>query len=223
MPRTMTDTAPPDSQLWDRWLQICPDTPAGQDAWIDVVNRWSEPHRKYHNLHHLLQVLQVIDALDDPPLTDEQRWQVRAAAWFHDVVYDPAESDNEARSAQHAAQQLTAIGILAAQIAPVLALIRMTMDHKVTEADPAALNLHDADLSILGQSPAQYLDYVNDVRSEYVHMPDDAFRTGRSAILTEFLHRERIYLGTDAYRLFESQARINIQAELAIYSPEAAN
>lgn len=224
MPRMMTDSASTDSQLWDRWRQVAPDSTVGQDMWIDLVTRWSEPHRAYHNLNHLLQVLQVIDALTDPALTtnlaltDESLWQVRAAAWFHDVVYEPAASDNEARSADHAARQLLRIGAQEAQIATVRALISMTIDHHVTDLDPAAVILHDADLSILGQSAAQYLDYVNGVREEYSHIADEAFRIGRSTILTGFLNREKIYLGSDANRRFEARARINIQAELAIYS-----
>ncbi|MEO6956286.1 MAG: hypothetical protein ABI137_06025 [Antricoccus sp.] len=220
----MTNFASTDSQLWDRWRQVAPDSTVGQDIWIDLVTRWSEPHRAYHNLNHLLQVLQVIDALTDPAvttslaLTDESLWQVRAAAWFHDVVYEPAASDNEARSADHAARQLLRIGAQEAQIATVRALIFMTIDHHVTDLDPAAVILHDADLSILGQSAAQYLDYVNGVREEYSQIADEAFRIGRSTILTGFLNREQIYLGSDANRRFEARARINIQAELAIYS-----
>lgn len=224
MPRMMTSLASTDSQLWGRWLQVSPDSAVGQDMWTDLVTRWSEPHRAYHNLNHLLQVLHVIDELTDPArttdpaLTDESLWQVRAAAWFHDVVYEPAALDNEARSAEHAAQQLLRIGAQEAQIAPVRELITMTTDHHITDLDPAAVILHDADLSILGQSAAQYLDYVNGVREEYSHIADDAFRIGRSTILTDFLNREQLYLGSEANRRFEARARINIQAELAIYS-----
>ncbi len=43
--------------------------------------------------------------------------------------------------------------------------------------------LLDADLAILGADPAAYSAYVAGVRSEYRHVDDDDWRTGRAAVL----------------------------------------
>ena len=45
----------------------------------------------------------------------------------------------------------------------------------------------EADLAILGADPSDYDAYVNGVRAEYAHVPDAAWRTGRSAVLEGLL------------------------------------
>ena len=74
--------------------------------------------------------------------------------------------------------------------------------------------LFDADLAVLGDRPARYAEYAADVRAEYAHVPDPAFRSGRAAILRGFAERPRIYLTPTAYALWESGARTNLATEL---------
>ena len=70
-------------------------------------------------------------------------------------------------------------------------------------------------LTVLGAAPARFAQYVRQVRAEYAHVPDAAFRAGRRAILAGFLARPRLYL-TDAYRAtLEARARGNLAAALA--------
>ena len=52
--------------------------------------------------------------------------------------------------------------------------------------------LSDADLAILARAADRYQDYAADVRREYAHVPDPAFRSGRAAILAGFAARTRI-------------------------------
>src|SRR3954469_6456727 len=73
-----------------------------------LLRRWSEPHRGYHNVDHLAAVL---DTIGEYAATAGDADAVRLAAWYHDAVYDPARADNEAASAALAVTELTALGV----------------------------------------------------------------------------------------------------------------
>src|SRR4051812_36368693 len=64
-----------------------------------LAQRYSEPHRHYHTLDHLLAMLDTLAAL---PLPAASQPAVQLAVWFHDAIYDPKASDNEERSAAFA-------------------------------------------------------------------------------------------------------------------------
>ena len=65
-------------------------------AGANLLGRWAEPHRAYHDLAHLDEVLTRVGLLAGEA---DDADAVRLAAWFHDAVYDPTAADNEERSA----------------------------------------------------------------------------------------------------------------------------
>ena len=198
----------------------------GDDPTIDaVLARYREPHRRYHTVVHLARVVRDVDELlhTEPTVGDPDA--VRAAAVFHDVVYDPRASDNEARSADLAVDRLTGLGWSAERTAHVRDLVMATAGHETpagsgptgdpTEDPTAVAVLLDADLAVLGTSPAVYQAYVRGVRDEYRHVDDDGWRQGRAAVLRTFLDRPRIYRTPTMYDRAERRARANLAAELA--------
>ena len=85
---------------------------------------------------------------------------------------------------------------LAGRMAPaaldvVEALIMATKTHH-PGVHPDAPYLIDIDLAILGAEPADFDAYDAAIRKEYAHVPDDAYRAGRTRVLQSFLDRERI-------------------------------
>lgn len=196
------------TRLWLLWSAYAGDDEGSKAEWSVLIERWSEPHRAYHTLEHLLLMLELLDAEDAEPAT-------MLAAWYHDAVYDPASSSNEADSARLAEEGLSRIGL--SELAPrVRDLVLMTAEHQRPDGDAQAALLLDADLAILGQPPALYLRYVEGVRAEYAHVSDDDFRTGRTAILQGLREREQLF-EHPAFSALEDRARANIQAELAVY------
>lgn len=171
----------------------------------ELVQRWSEPHRHYHTLEHLDECLAWLDHVGGSDV-------LAVALYFHDVVYDPARSDNEAASA--ALFERLAVGIDAALVARVSALILSTAKH-ASELGEAAL-MSDIDLAILGASPARYERFERDVRREYAIFDDAQWRVGRSRVLRGFLERMSIYQ-TPAFERLESQARDNLARAVARY------
>ena len=185
----------------------------GGDASLEpVLDRLREPHRRYHDAEHVAAVLHHVDEIvDAEPIARLDL--VRAAAIFHDVVYDPRAADNEARSADLAAA-LTAdeLGWSVDDTEVVRRLILATADHEAQDALEAVLL--DADLAIIGAPAAAYARYVVGVRAEYAHVDDAGWRAGRAAVLQSFLDRPTIYATETMRSRREEQARVNLRAEL---------
>ena len=176
----------------------------------ELVARWSEPHRHYHTLEHLAFMLSVIDAAD----FDGTRKPARAAAWFHDAVYDPTRVDNEMRSAELAAEKLGGLGLGRDKIAEVVRLVYLTATHHVEDGDANGALVADADLAILGSDPDTYRAYAKAVREEYKHVPDDLFRSGRVGVLKKILELPAIYHLSAHRTTWEARARTNIEMEI---------
>jgi predicted metal-dependent HD superfamily phosphohydrolase len=201
----------PEVELRRTWQRI-----AGRrhdDVLDGLLARHREPHRRYHTAVHVMWVCRHVDRLSqEHALADGDA--VRVAALFHDAVYDPRSSTNEADSATLADARLADLGWAADRRAAVRRMIEATAGH----GDPADLDtavLLDADLAILGAAPGEYRAYVTGVRAEYGHVPDDAWRTGRARVLESFLERPAIY-ATDTMRAErEVRARANLGTELS--------
>jgi predicted metal-dependent HD superfamily phosphohydrolase len=193
------------------------------DGCVDgLLIRYGEPSRHYHTATHIMWVLRHLHDLASASVR-ELSSELIAAALYHDAIYDSRAADNEARSAALAARELSEIGWSAEQCAAVEALIITTAGHVAAEASPLAGRdnddeanmLLDADLAILGSEPGAYSAYVHGIRSEYIHVDDDAWRSGRARILQQFLDRPRLFATEYMYTAREHRARANIAAELA--------
>lgn len=184
-----------------RFLALGPANVA--EKWLrDLEARYSEPHRHYHTLAHVEHMLELL------PHADET---VVAAVWFHDAVYDG--NANEERSAVLAREALQELDLAEEKIALVERMVLATKKHEQADLPEPALAFLDADLAILGSEKARYDEYVRQIREEYAHVPDDAFRAGRDAILRRFLERPRLYFKEGFYARFEAKARENMTAE----------
>lgn len=181
----------------------------------DLMRRWAEPHRTYHDGRHLAETLTALDLIDEP-LTEAERAQVVLALWFHDAVYDATDpSGNEEASARLAESTLPGLGVAPGDVAAVAALVRDTTAHEVTVTSGPRAVLHDVDLWILAAPAERFDEYCEQVRAEYAHVPDDDFGSGRAAVLAPFAAREAIYRTSTARARWETAARENLGRELA--------
>lgn len=174
---------------------------------------YAEPHRRYHTRAHIEDCLAELNALEG--LSGPERRLLTWAIWWHDAIYEPSRSDNEALSAEMAERDLAAMGVSPAERAEVARLIRLTAGHTVEPNDPLGAVLVSIDLSILGRAPETYDRYAAAIREEYGFVPDDAYRLGRAAVLQRFLEAPVLYPAPRLRERFEAQARDNIARELA--------
>lgn len=175
---------------------------------------YAQPHRRYHTRAHIEQCLALLEKV--PDLTDSERQILTYAVWWHDAVYDPKASDNEARSADLAKAALRDVdGVSIHARDEVARLIRLTAGHQVEEGDRLGEILVSIDLSILGAPAERYDAYARAVREEYAHVPDDLWRTGRAGVLQRFLDAPVIFPDPAFRDWLEPQARENLARELA--------
>ena len=201
--------------LPEAWIRAAAAVGARSDvaqAGADLLGRYAEPHRRYHDLAHLADVLRHVDELADHA---RDVHVVRMAAWFHDAVYDPTAADNEERSAVLAQTTLAELRVEDSIAAEVARLVRGTADHAPEPGDLDAAVLCDADLAILASGPERYQVYVEAVRAEYEHVDDRTFAAGRAAVLRGLLARDPMFSTPTGRDRWESAARANVTSELA--------
>lgn len=177
-----------------------------------LLQRWAEPHRRYHDLRHLQEVLAALDVLTEPGTPPPA---VRLAVWFHDAVYLARPGDDEEDSALLATEVLTGLDVPARTVADVARLVRLTTVHEPGPDDGAGALLVDADLAILAADPDRYRQYATAVRAEYAHVPDDAFAAGRAAVLDRLLQHPALFHTARGRAEWEPAARANLSAELS--------
>jgi predicted metal-dependent HD superfamily phosphohydrolase len=188
---------------------------AGPAVLDDLRGRYAEPHRAYHVWAHVQALLGWADGLGDALL---DRGMVDAAILFHDAVYDPRRSDNEARSAALLAG-CADLSLTGTQRRDAECLVLATAAHLPPKDLDTALRSDlelflDMDLSILGATREKFDVYERRVRFEYAHVADDDFAHGRCAVLTSFLNRPTLYFSVWGRDMFEAQARRNIDRSL---------
>jgi predicted metal-dependent HD superfamily phosphohydrolase len=200
-------------KLYNRWTNFCAEIGAINQFSVDTVFEWielayTEPNRQYHTLSHLNQCFEELDQTNWTPA-------IEFALWFHDIVYDPSQFNNEEESVKIA---INAMGLLQiSQRCPervlVPQMILATKSHKRT-SDIEDLNLFlDIDLSILGQKSEIFDQYEKQIRKEYEFVPHEMFNLGRKSILNSFLAEKEIFY-TPNMKKYETQARENIQRSL---------
>lgn len=185
-----------------------------QALFNQLIAAYSERHRHYHTLQHLRECLQSFDAAR----TLAQRpAEVELALWFHDAVYDVHRDDNEERSAEWAAMAVRNAGLQDAVAQHVHALV-MATKHKALPAGIDAQVLVDVDLAILGAAEARFDESDMQIRHEYAHVPEAAFREGRCCVLRSFLERPRLYATEAFHQALEERARRNLARAIARWS-----
>ncbi|AZZ93167.1 hypothetical protein EUZ85_21560 [Hahella sp. KA22] len=202
----------PENDLFTRWRQLFPyAAPETVESCFDGLRQaYTESHRHYHTLDHIQACLrrfdQVVGDLEDPRA-------VELALWYHDVVYQIGNADNEADSARRAVAELGQLEETPEMAAQVRDLILHTRHPSQPDSHDAAW-LVDIDLAILGAAPALYDQYEAWIRQEYQDIPWPQYSAGRRRVLQGFLNDAFIY-HTERFRSErEPNARANLKRAL---------
>jgi predicted metal-dependent HD superfamily phosphohydrolase len=203
---------------YEAFAALTGDSPTARTEWAALVTAWSEPHRRYHDLHHLAAVLGLVGELGadaaDPAA-------VALAAWYHDAVYDPRRGDNEQLSADRARAGLRGL-VPPGRVEEVVRLVLLTAGHDADPGDADGAVLCDADLAVLAGPPDSYAAYASAVREEYRHLSDAEFTAGRTGVLEALLALPRLYRLPAVAPAWEPRARANLTAELALLRSRAS-
>lgn len=220
------------------WLLVCrtlgidhKSTELAGAIFDELVLHYSEPHRHYHTMEHVLYGLEEIDVA----VPNQQKALALKLAWFfHDVIYDihaPA-GQNEDQSAAFATARLSRLlfgrfdvfNRKAKLLDKIYQLILATKHDRIDLKGDEAL-IADVDLSGIGLPWERFLENWKKVREEYREMvPDDeVFNTRRAEVLRKFAppFRPNIFSSQLFRAKYEMQARENIKRAMAEFSPTA--
>ncbi|GAB3623426.1 hypothetical protein GCM10027418_15090 [Mariniluteicoccus endophyticus] len=192
-----------------RWHDLFPHAP---EVGEDLIARWADAGRHYHDVRHLHAMLAALDLLG----AADRR--LHLAAWFHDAVYAGEPAADEEASARLAEDMLPGL-VAPAEVAEVGRLVRLTATHTPDRVDERGQLLCDADLAVLGAVPGRYDVYARDVRLEHAHLDDPTFTARRRQVLTSLAGRPSLYATARARELWQEQAYANLARELSEGAP----
>ncbi|KFA23650.1 hypothetical protein KWS_0121135, partial [Xanthomonas vasicola pv. musacearum NCPPB 4384] len=150
-------------------------------------------------------------------------WRQPAEVWlavlFHDAIYQPGRSDNEAQSALMAAESIPCWWPQAQlDVERVQALILLTARHgqlQPQDVDEEAALFLDCDMAILAAPAAVFDAYDAAIAEEYRgHVPRLLFKLNRRRFLAGVLKQPRIFLSDYFHTHHDAAARANLRRRL---------
>ncbi|OGZ06738.1 MAG: hypothetical protein A3C93_02580 [Candidatus Lloydbacteria bacterium RIFCSPHIGHO2_02_FULL_54_17] len=199
------------------WLKLCEHlgawSPIAESIYEDILDQYTQPHRRYHTMEHIEAVLREFDdarhLAKDPDLME-------FALVMHDAIYNPRRDDNEERSAEFAdiASHRLWIGGSFSSVTAFSARsgkMILASKHLTATDDPDTMLFLDLDLVILGKSRETFDRYDRQIRQEYWFVPDAVYRKKRKQVMASFLKRPSIYLTDHFKQKYEERARENIE------------
>jgi len=155
----------------------------GNSHFEEILDRWTEPHRKFHTQAHLRGVIESISP-EDVALV--------LAAFYHDAVYEPGIPDNEAKSAdllcKHSQEfaanspdpeARTDHGAIIAKATQII-LSTAEFHHK---QDPDEESFFRTDCQALLGNWEALLVYEEQICSEFQNVPQAQYLSGRCTFL----------------------------------------
>ena len=199
--------------LWNRCLLPGSKSHAA-GIWPSLAARYSESHRHYHGLNHLVHCLEQFDLAKD--LINEPN-EVEMAILFHDVINDPGNRNNEKESADYF--RAGADGQLDPQLIDHVADMILATTHCTSPSTDDQRFLCDIDLASFGCPWECYLRDSLDIEAEFNGTKEE-FEHGKVAFLQSLLKRPRIFLTDFFNQRYEAQGRENITRMLGMVGQE---
>lgn len=145
-----------------------------------LLKMWEEPHRVYHSKGHLFDLFrQIEDDYNKGGINATEKEKLQLIALFHDIIYDPARTNNEERSAK------LLLGLSDNQedmsIRDIHKAILATAGHKNVSPLSALFNKYD--MNIVERSFDELLQWEHGIYREYKIMGDIAYKKGRLRFL----------------------------------------
>lgn len=177
-----------------------------------ITDYYGQRHRSYHTLDHIRQMLDDMEKY----FPGASELEI-LAIWFHDLVYIPGSTENEAQSTWQMAALLR--GIYTNEELMVAGNHILATAYHVKERrpySPGSKRLRDIDLLALAIDPRDYDINTRKIWEE-LNLPEDVWRLGRKRFIQKMLSQPRIYLTDELHTWFEHLARTNLKRELAKY------
>ncbi len=211
----MESGLPHSEKVQRRWHELCELIKIPQDAeskiWNIIEEKYCETGRYYHTLKHINSLLELSRQYSEI-ITNIV--QVDLAIIFHDIIYNPQSGTNESDSAV-LFENLLSPYVDKQLITAVSEYIILTKEHNVFSSSDKDLQLFiDFDMSILGADFDTYAEYSQNIRKEYIHVPESIYCEKRAEFLRGvFTKSDPIFATQEFKTLYEVRAKENMKWE----------
>jgi predicted metal-dependent HD superfamily phosphohydrolase len=151
-------------------------------TWYEITKKWSETHRFYHTLEHLMDLLDQIERKYPKP--SKERDKLVITALFHDIIYNPTRGDNEEKSAKfflaHCKEETD-------DIYEIYDMILATKTHE-SESDLSKI-FNDMDMDIVTRNFDELMVWEEEIREEYGVYTDEEYREGILTFLRSLINK----------------------------------
>jgi len=191
----------------------------------DIRRRMRAPNRHYHNLDHIADMWRRHLKMARGQLrTAGMKRLVASAIAFHDAVYHPGRSDNEAASAalwrRFASQSRRLPRDVIRQVAAAIEATACHCDATVGAAcEPWVRWFLDLDLVPIAASSNSVAANASRLRSEQPHLSAAAWREHTSRFYADLQRRDLIFHSPGMVVAFEARARTHLSQAQKITAP----
>lgn len=151
-----------------------------------VLSFYSEPHRYYHTINHIDEInIKINELYASGAINNHEKTILTLVAYFHDIVYEPYNGDNEAQSAElfKTMTNKLPIDLSADDKELVTKLIIDTANFSLNKSKLSRM-FFELDTNILkSDNLLQLLDYEKAIFKEYQHVSISEYKQKRVAFL----------------------------------------
>lgn len=171
-----------------------------------LLDGYREPQRHYHTLAHIEQCMGMFDDCKSQASDPDA---LELAVWFHDVIFEPDQANNERRSADLYLE--LSRGVHDEELRGLVErLIMATLHDGNSLEDHDARYMVDIDLSSFGLSWETFLEDSQNLRRESAHLDDAEYYRRKKNFQACLLAKERFYQSDYFAERLEKQARSNL-------------
>jgi len=178
--------------------------------YFDIIDHYNKD-RYYHNLNHIENLLKYLNDFMDLDIKD--KLIIELSIWFHDVIYNPKDNNNEFYSALYFNDFIKNSGnyVVYQTINNMVYKIILSTKHNNSLKTRLEKIMCDIDLRELAED--WYIENSYKIKKEYNHLLNKEWKNGRIDFINKFLNKSRIYLTNEYYNKYEVKARINLTKE----------
>jgi len=151
-----------------------------------ILDKWSEPHRIYHNLSHLQDLIsQINEDYGNGELNQYQRDKLFIVALFHDIVYEPTSEFNEENSANFFMSLVNEKFDI--DIVEIKQMILDTKNH--IPSTPLSEKFINYDMKICERNIEELTGWEDSIREEFSMFGNEEYKEGRIIFLEKIINR----------------------------------
>lgn len=147
------------------------------NKFLNLIQRYGQPHRFYHNFKHVKSLLDQIKDLSK--LDSDQKYILGIVALFHDVVYSPFRDDNEEMSVAYFNKFVKEEPSVANEVRQI---ILDTKTHQPSTELSKVFCILDTKI-LRSKSLAELLQWEDSIFKEYQSYPLPMYKTKRIQFL----------------------------------------